>query len=102
MYAPELNKVFCNGRDISRMFANTVLLGLCNDYEYNVKLVRKAAKPNVFLRMWKLVATRPNGTTETRFCHQTDINGILRNFKQAQRYYSIEGTQLDFKPYFRY
>lgn len=101
-YAPELNTIYSNGKNITRMIPDSVVKGLSKDHGYNVRLVRKSVKPNKFLRTWRLIATRPNGTTETRFCRQTDINGILHNFKQAKTYYNVVGTRLEYKPYFNY
>lgn len=101
-HAPELNTIYSNGMDVTRMIPDAVVRGLNKDYRFNARLVRKATKPNKFLRTWRLIATRPNGTTETRFCRQTDIDGILRNYKQAKTYYNVVGTRLEYKPYFNY
>ena len=101
-YSHEQNKVFKNGLDISKMFSETILSSLCKDYEYNLKIIRKALKPYNGLRAYKLTATRPNGTTETRFCNVVTIKDAHEQFKKAKAYYNIEGTKLKFKRLFKY
>ena len=100
-YCPEQNKVFKNGINISKIFSYTVLSSLCKDFEYNLKVIRKALKPYNGLRTYKLIATRPNGNIETRFCSVYSIKEAHEQFKKAKAYYNIEGTKLEFKRLFK-
>ena len=86
-FSPEQNKVFKNGINISKMFSYTILSTL---------------KPYKGLRTYKLVATKPNGTIETRFCSVYSIKEAHEQYKKAKAYYNIEGTKLEFKRLFKY
>lgn len=102
LYSPEQNKVFLKGIDISKHFSSTVLSSLCNDYKHNIQVVRKSLSPFKGLRAYKLVATRLNGTTETRFCNVGTCKEALDQLKKAKQYYNIEGTKIEFKRLYKY
>lgn len=97
-YAPELNKVFIGGVDVSKHF-QPVLARLVKNYASNMILLRSLNTP--ILKTWRLEAVRTDGTKETRFCAKPNIKGILDNWLQAKNYYH-HSTQLTFKPYFKH
>lgn len=102
-YAPELNKVFCRGIDISRLFTNQ-LQKLSKDYANNLSIIRKTlalSKTTEFLRMYKVVAIRPSGAKETRFCAKYTIPEIIEQWQQAKAYYNIPGTTIKLTRYFK-
>lgn len=99
-YAPELNKIYSNGTDITALFGGSTLLKLCKDYQHNCKVVRQAVKAKNNLRLYKLIATRPNGTTETRFCNVYTVSDALGQLNKARQYYNVAGTRLEFKRIF--
>lgn len=94
-YTPELNKVYSDKKDITHLFYKTTLLKLCKDYQYNCQVVRSTFQPtNTTLRHYKLVAIRPDGTTETRFCIVNTVQDALQQLIKAREYYNIGGTKL--------
>lgn len=95
-YAPELNKVFCAGINISKMFSGTTLASLTNDHNHNVKIIRNVLKPRTAMKMYKLKATRIDGSEETRFCAQPTTKAALGQLHKARAYYA-DTTALDFK-----
>lgn len=95
-YAPELNKIFIAGLDVTKHFEH-LKTRLARDYKYNVKLVRDSVKRYTELKRYKLVATRPDGSKETRFCNVFGSIDALAQLRKAKQYYNIEGTILDFK-----
>lgn len=97
-YAPELNQIFINGLDVTKNY-KSIAHKLIKDYSFNVRLVRSLNRP--ILKTWKLVATRENGTTETRFCAANSMADILHNYKYAKKHYA-SSTTLDFRPYYKY
>ena len=96
-YAPELNTVYLNGVNINRIFADSTLIALCKDFKYNLRLIRKALKPSGMHR-FKLVAERPDGSTETRFCFQPSIKNVAEQYRKAKQWYNIENTTLKMIP----
>lgn len=93
-YAPELNKVYYKGVQIN--VVGSILLKLGQNYTYNLRIIREYLKPKL-LKRYKLVAERPDGSIETRFCNTKTTLEALKQFKKAKEYYNIEGTKLTFK-----
>lgn len=94
-YAPELNKVFIAGIDVTKHFAH-LITSLAKDYKYNVQLVRGSVKRYMELKRYKLVAKRPDGSTETRFCNVFGSVDALAQLRKARQYYNLAGTNLVF------
>lgn len=95
-YAPELNKVFCSGININKMFSSTTLVSLTNDYNHNVKIIRNVLKPKPIMKRYRIIATRIDGSVENRFCAQPTTRDALSQLHKARAYYA-DTTKLDFK-----
>lgn len=101
LHAPELNKVFYKGHNISKLFSNTILTSLSKDYIYNVQLIRESFNNlNKNLKRYKLQVFRPDNSLKTGFCSTLTSLEALEQLKKAKQYYNIEGTKLVFKRYY--
>ena len=101
-YSPEQNRIFYNGKNITKYFNDAILKQLNKDFSHNIRLIRSSLKPFNNLKAYKLVATRSNGTTETRFCVVNSSVEALQQLKKAREYYNIEGTILKFNRLYKY
>lgn len=95
-YAPELNELYIGNVDATVVLDSAIRRKFNNDYRHNVRIVRQAMRPDTGLRRYRLIATRADGTTETRFCAQPTVKDALAQLRKARAYYA-ETTVLNFK-----
>lgn len=99
-YAPELNKVFKNGINITKLFSNDVMAKLNGDYKHNIKVIRKELKPSKGLKVFRLIAKRLDNSKEVRYCCVKNSVEALQQLKEAKQHYNVKGTKLQFNRMF--
>lgn len=78
-YAPELNQIFCNGKDVTHLFAS-IKRELKNNYQDNIRLVRKRLNYKTFNHYIDIVYKTKTSTKNPHggFNNYSELQSTLR------------------------